>query len=250
MRFFWITAIFVVAFVATLIAKLPLAFVLNVVGAKSDGFQYDKAYGTVWSGALSEVKVSGEDVGLVQLKFRPASLMQVKPEYDLRFSGPITEAQGKLRLSLAGGISLHTFLAEIKLNKVRHLDERLRRSDSSLFVSIDTLKSDTNGRCVEAQGNFESDLLTNVGEVWGWDGPRLFGEVSCQDQKYAFQLQNQGGESSFNANAVLSHSGEYHVMAVVETQEQALFRVLPALGFSTGAPGRYTYSKQQQAPNL
>ncbi len=234
---------FVVALVIALLAYLPLRVVTQAIGLQSNGIQFDRAVGTIWRGSLSDVHVGGEAIGQVNLNLNAISLLQLKPAASFEFVGAAGNGKGLIVTGLNRELEIKDAFARIQLNTFKHLDAQLRRSPSTLNLSISNLKIGAAGNCIEAAGGLKTDLLTVVGRSWAWDGPAMDGRIVCVGDDYELTLQNQTGLDEISAKAVLRSDNTYDVEASVKTQNPRLSNALISYGFKgQAAPDEFYYS--------
>lgn len=232
----------VVAFVAALM-NFPLSLVTNIVDLKSKGVHYDRTFGTVWDGTLSDVQIAGESIGQLNFKLQPTSILKLSPKLTFEFAGSIGRGLGDVSIGMDRNVKLENVIANIQLNAFQHLDAQLRQTPSNLRISVSQVKISSSGQCLNASGQLDTDLLASVGRTWGWDGPEMRGDLSCQEKSYLISFSNGDGPDKITAQAIVDSDTEYDVVSRVETQNARLSSALLSYGFKVyDQQGVFEYS--------
>ncbi|MBF20101.1 MAG: hypothetical protein CME88_17130 [Hirschia sp.] len=242
MRGFGLVVLFFVSLVVAAIAMFPLSQALNLMGAKSKGLAYERAYGTIWSGALDQANYIGQPLGRVSFASRPLSLLSGALSVDFRISGQTADGRGQARFGM-GGVEIANTTADVNVQNINNLDARLRQSPSTLNISIKSLKLSYAGACRGGRSDIRTDLLTSVGRQWRWQGPAMTGELVCVDERPSFDMRNEGGADQITAQMTLNDRGGYLAQAEVRTQNSDVIQALRALGFESRG-GAFVYEKQ------
>ncbi|WP_018996845.1 type II secretion system protein N [Hirschia maritima] len=244
MRIFLCIVLFIIALAGALIANMPMSFLANVSGLKSEEVYYSRAVGTIWNGGFSDVHIKGEVLGQVNIKLMPLSVLKLSPTAHFQFDGAVGNGKGKVSVGLDKVVSIRELIARIHLNAFKHLDVQLRRSPSTLNLSVPLVRISSTGQCREANGGLKSDLLTAVGRAWAWDGPEINGRISCQGEDYHILLSNTAGPDKLEALAVLKSDLTYEVESNVTTRNGRLSNALISFGFEgQSQQGHFRYAR-------
>ena len=112
--------IFIAFFSTSLIAGLPISWVLQQVPSVR-GLDIQGAQGTVWQGRASSVRWQRQNLGEVNWDFRLSSLFTGKAEFAVRFgrgSDMDVRGRGLVGYSLTGGPYAENLVASIPAAKV------------------------------------------------------------------------------------------------------------------------------------
>ena len=244
MRSFLCIVFFVISLLVALIAYMPLNFVVDAAGLKSNEIYYNRASGTIWKGGFSDVHIKGEALGQVNLELLPVSLLKLRPKANFEFSGAVGNGQGRISVGVDRVVSVSELIAKIRLNAFKHLDIQLRRSPSSLNLSIPLVRFDSYAQCKEANGGLKTDMLTAVGRAWAWEGPEITGVIACLGNDFQIKLSNTAGPDKLEAQAILRSDLTYEVEANVRTRDNRLSNALINFGFEgQSEPGQFRYAK-------
>ena len=230
------------AFAAGLAARFPLSAALAVSGVRDAGLEWRKAEGTIWSGKIRGVDIQGYHLGDVHAALSPLSLLTVSPRIAATLSGPEADA----RASLAFGLRqtrIAAGAAHLRLSEIMAIDPRLRMRGGALTADdVEVILRD--GRCISASGALASNALT-FGLGGDWRGPLLAGTLSCEDGVIVMRLAGADEAQQIAATARLG-GGAYTIDANVDSQDPALVRIAPLIGFTEYGEGwRYRWTFAQ-----
>lgn len=233
--------LFVLVFLAVLVAGLPASFVARQVGLKAGGVDYMRMSGTVWSGEISRLSVAGQPVGAAEFRIRPASLLTGRLAYDFEIEGAALRARGMAQTGLDRGVILNNLVADVNLQEINRLDPRLRQSPATLALSIGQISIGPDGGCRSAQGGMRTDLLQSVGRRWDWTGPEMRGTLGCDGEALTVVMSGAGDDDEIRANARFDATrAVYAAGARVQTSDRGLAQALRALDF-VASDGAFVY---------
>ncbi|MEM6625995.1 MAG: type II secretion system protein N [Pseudomonadota bacterium] len=235
----WLILVFLVVFVSGVVANTPLGFVLD--RAALGMVTYERASGTVWRGTMTGVSAGGQDIGRIGLKAKPLSLLRGGLRYSGDVVGPAATGRGDVKLGFGRSIYIQDVIADVRLHALESLDPRLRTAPSSLSLSIRTLALNADMSCKAADGTLTTDLLTAVGAQWSWSGPKMDGEISCNNGLLQVTLRSQPGPDLVSADGQLGANGSFSAAARVTTTDTRLVSALETLRFRY-QDGDYVYS--------
>ena len=220
--------------IASLIAWMPAAFVMRQLDPAARGVSYDRVSGTVWAAQISGLGVAGEQLGDVSVRLRPGDLLSGRIGAGFEIDGPAGRLRGSLQAAPSGAIRLTDTIGDVNIHALQAIDPILRRSPAQLNLSVRTLALDGAGRCRQADGALQTDLLVATGQRWNWAGPVMAGNISCDGDRLAADLSSspEGGTEQVMAGARLDLPTRlYDVTARVETEDRQLADVLVSLDF-------------------
>ena len=241
MKILGLLAIFVVSLVIALVATFPLSQALSMSGVTSRGLTYDQAYGTVWDGVLTGVKWINQPVGRVDIQTEAAAVLGGALKLRVNASGRAGMARANVALS-ADGVTLSDGFADLNIQEIVYLDQRLRQTAATLNLSLSELSLRKDGTCRSADGGMQSDILEVIGRQWNWSGPPVVGQLACEGDDLKIMVQNSGGSDQLDAQSIIQPGGSNIVTATVTTRNPQLDPPLIGLGFEN-RDGVYHYRK-------
>ena len=225
---------FAVILIGSLIAWMPAAFVMRQLDPAARGVSYDRVSGTIWAAQISGLRVAGEQLGDASLQLRPGDLLSGRIGARFAIDGPSGQLRGSLKAAPSGAIRLTDTIGDVNVHALQAIDPVLRRSPAQLNLSVRTLALDSAGRCRQADGALQTDLLVATGQRWNWAGPVMAGTISCDGARLAADLSSspEDGTEQVMAGARLDLPTRlYEVTALVETEDRQLADVLVGLDF-------------------
>lgn len=214
----WIFVLLIALLIAV-IALLPMRFAVDRLGFDESGLTARDATGTVWYGALHDVRFGPAMLGDVEsrLSFFPLFL-------------------GRARLSLAstdpGGVrgkitvSRHGFAVD-------DLNGRVRFEQVTRAMLVPTLDfegfsgSFASGRCVHAEGQVRGNVTLSVAGVNF--ATSLGGQTRCADDALLLPLIARNGRDRLNV--LMYADGRYRLQLLVRPSDPRLRIPLFAAGF-------------------
>lgn len=241
-----LAGLFVLTFGVTLIANLPAKWVMQQFQQGASGLSYERATGTIWNGRLAEVMVAGQPLGEVQFQFRPLRLVQARATYDVAVRGDVGAFQGEVWASPGGGFSARLPRARIHVQELARVDPLLRRAPSHVDVAGLAIRLNRDRACTDALGDLSTDILSSLGPRFGWNGPALNGSILCREGKLVIALQSVEGADDISAKLLYDGaSGQYELLASVETHEQRVVGAMRRIGFEQ-VNGAWTYHRSSR----
>lgn len=237
--------LFLTVFIGSLIASVPLGFVLQQAGLKERGVDYRHTAGTIWNGKVHDILVAGQPIGDVSFKTQPLALVGGALAVNLNVDGPAGAGRGKARVGLDRAIMVTDLVADIDVQGLSRLEPRLRQAPARLSATIKTLRLSSNGACRAADGTLQTDILKALGGRYAWEGPVLSGTLSCDADQLLVALENQGGEDAIHANGRIAPGGIYTVDARVTSENVGVVQALQTLEFRN-RNGAYEYYRTNQ----
>ncbi len=232
--------VFALAFLAGAVARFPLSAALSLGGARAEGLDWRAAEGTVWSGRVRGLTVRDYPLGDASLSLSPLSLLTLSPAADVALAGPEANGRARIVLTPGGAARLSDGQASLRLSELTAIDARLRARGGSL-TARDVEIAFRDGRCTQARGALQTDALT-YGFGGDWRGPVLDGAMACDNGVLVMALTGADEAQEVEARAMLGR-GETRVEAAVRSDDPALARIAPLIGFTPYGEGwRYQRS--------
>ena len=238
--------LFVLVLIVSLIALMPLSFVVKSTTHESV-VSYRHISGTIWKGEIFGLVVNGQDVGDIRIKNAPMEMLTGRLQYSFSFAGHLGSGKGVAELGLDRGVRVRDIIAEINVQNINNLDPRLRSMPSKVDVGVREGRWNNFGECQALSGNVRTDILTSIGRAYNWAGPSLSGVFSCDGPQTLVELQGSTGGDNISAHARLSGDGLYEVQAAVQTQDSGVASALESLEFQRTDIDLFEYVKSNAA---
>jgi hypothetical protein len=185
----WQVGLFILVVIASALATLPLALVIQP--ASGEGWRVRAVEGTVWSGRLSGLGIGAVALGdaAVEADLSAVPLGRLGARVNLAS----TQAQGSLRYArgLDGSRTLQT--EQLDLIDLRP-DPRLEPFD--VRAQALRLRFDAQ-RCVTAAGVLSTNALERNAARWGVTGANLVTDIRCEGRDAVAALAPPDGGPAF-----------------------------------------------------
>ena len=219
----WLVLIAGLAGLASLIAHLPLCWVLP--GALAQ--QGVTASGTVWNGQLGGVPLVGSlSVGTTLSGVRLLSA-----------PGPVT-LRARIKPGAVSDAALSMPIAALPLQ-----DARLAGLAGRVSLRIDAAEFDGDA-CLSASGTAASDVLRSNAPRLGWAGPELAGPIDCVDGRVRVRLSGEDAGTTVDALTTTGADGLYQSDITVRSADPAAGNALVLCGFTPAGANEYRLSEQ------
>lgn len=242
--------VFLIAFLATAAARLPLSVVWSLGEAEERGLSAAAVEGTIWNGQVKGLAVNGRPVGDVRVAGQASDLLAGKLGASVELFGQGQSAKGWVGAGADGRVIVRDARWTGDLSAQRGLDPRLANIGGRAILEIVAMEFDLAGgapQCVTGEGAAWTDALTSTPEEWRWTGPALSGPLTCSDGAVSVRLDGaQDGDVIAVAGALLADMTT-SVEASVETEHPRLSVMLPLLGFDV-RDGAYVYERRAYVP--
>ncbi len=220
----WHAVVFVVALVVFAAARAPAAF---FAPQRPGAFTYDGVQGTIWNAQFNNVLLAGYPVRVVSWRLSLADLLQGKLAADVSLvDGAI---QGDVRL-LANWRGDRRILAPRLDIEGASLSPGLTLAGATQVRDLDIVF--LNGKCSEASGALNSDVLTSNAQVLGWAGPPLTGAAGCRGDDGIVALVGERDGESARAEIAFRGNGDAEWRVDVATATQTVEAALIGAGFA------------------
>lgn len=240
MRRVLLISVFVVAFVGTAVASIPLSYVMRASGIAERGVSWQQARGTIWHGQVTGLGVNGEWAGAIEGDFSLVRVLTGKPSHLVTWSGPAGHGR-----ALAGfsGSAIHVEDGQAVLTfDATRISAIFPAQAVSLRLSGVSLDAGRDG-CRTAKGRADTNALAQISSQYGAAWPDLSGDLSCEQGELVVSLEGQAADGTqISAKAWLNGGGRLELRDVPDSQTNALLLA----GF-TNESGKYVYL--QQSPN-
>ena len=185
--------VFLFALLASVLARVPLAFVLEQAGLREAGVSWTRAEGTIWRGQIDNVAVGAQPIGDVFLKLRPAALLKGTLTYEAHTQGHLGRASGKIMLG-QGTIAAAGLEAEINAAQLVYAASGIRRAGGQINVRQANITL-RNKSCQNASGTVTSDIVSNLAAVMiNQTASDLAGALSCAGPDLQLAMQGSVGQ--------------------------------------------------------
>ncbi|KCZ94298.1 type II secretion system protein N [Hyphomonas johnsonii] len=183
--------VFTGALIVGCVSSVPLSFVMRQTGITSQGVSWQQARGTIWHGQVTGLGFRGRAAGALDIRSSPASLLTGRIVSDVRWTSPAGRARGQLALGMSSS-GASDLSAELDISRLDGLHPELRRTGGTLKVSRAAARFDSNGRCINAGGSAQLDLVRRLGVQYGRDWPLLDGTLTCTEGELQLPMSGKG----------------------------------------------------------
>jgi general secretion pathway protein N len=215
---------FLCAFLVALIAMLPLRLALDWLALDATGFSARRASGSLWRGALREVRVGAAPIGDLRARLDPLPLLagRARVRFDrLQGSDAAPPLQGSVSVSrhslgadnVTANLPLGTAFAPLPITSLDLGDVSVRFRD---------------GLCDHADGLVKAQVAGDVGGISLPGG--LTGNARCEGGALMLPLASPGGAEMLSL--AIQEGGRYRAELLVRPGDVAARTRLLATGFT------------------
>lgn len=243
MRRLLLLILFVIMLIGALFAFTPLGFILGQSGASSLGVGWAKADGTLLNGRISGLYVGTQPIGDVSLELRPASLLTLRPSYDIQWGGAGGQGTAILTLSRSA-ISADDIRMRQEIGALEGLDPAVRAMGGSLDVSDAAFRLTQTG-CESASGRLSTNTLSTLAAQYGRQFGEVAGPISCEEGAFILAMEGTSDAEDrvvIDARAALTGQGAFSTR--VQTQDAQIIIALTQIGFER-VNGEFVYSQSR-----
>lgn len=217
---------FLIAFLFSLLALLPLRLALDWLALDESGFAAREAKGSIWLGALSEAQYGGVALGDLSAELRTLPLFLGRARVDLerhdeqdRFRAGATVSRNAFGLDdLTGRLDVGAAFAPLPINS----------------IDLNNVEAHfANGLCTSASGAVQAGLAGEVGGIALPGG--MSGTARCDEGALLLPLTSQSGMETLNLR--LLPDGRYRADLLVRPTDDMLRDRLIATGFTLSSGG-------------
>ncbi|MEM9226010.1 MAG: type II secretion system protein N, partial [Pseudomonadota bacterium] len=176
------------AFLAMLVVKVPLGFVLERAGLPNGDVKFSSVEGTVWSGRLNGVEAAGQPIGDIVLNARPQLLLTGAFGYSVQWGGPAGRGTGQISVA-PGRVHLKDVKLEQNLGALEGLTNTVRAFGGVLRLRDGQIRL-TESECLSAGGTITSDILTKAGASYGRAFGPISGDLRCENGAIVIALKS------------------------------------------------------------
>ena len=217
---------FLVAFLFSMVALLPLRVALDWLALDERGFAAREAKGSIWLGGLTEAQLGTVPIGDVEARLRTLPLLIGRARVDLQRAGDENPFRG------AVSVSRHSF-------GIDDVTARLQIGTAFAPLPIASLELGDltarfrDGLCASADGLVKAALGGGVAGVALPGG--LSGTARCDEGAVLLPMVSQSGLEGLALR--LFEDGRYRAEMVVRPGDEAARTRLLAAGFAQTAGG-------------
>lgn len=229
-RGLFLVLVFIVVLIGALIAFVPLGFAINQSGIAQSGVGWTQIQGTMLNGRINGMHVSGQEIGDVELKLRPLSLLSMTPEYDVQWGSSGGRGTGTIKLS-QNRLEANSVLLQQQISSIQALTPSARAVGGTVRLTDGEIRLTRNG-CEDASGNLTTDALSKIAVQYGREFGAVSGPLSCRDGNIHIDLagsSQRGDKITINAHSSLTGAARFD--AWVETTDIEVSFALPQIGF-------------------
>jgi general secretion pathway protein N len=218
---------FLIAFLLSLVALLPLGLALRWLSLDERGFAAREAKGSVWLGALTEAQYGSVPLGTVEARLRTLPLLIGRARIDLKRHDSERKLEGGL------SVSRHAFGFD-DVTAFLPLGPMLSPLPIASLDLGDVSAHFADGQCASADGLVKASI---AGEVAGASlPPTLSGEARCDGGALLLPLAGPSGMERLDLR--LFEDGRYRFELLVRPGDDAARQRLATSGFAP-AGGAY-----------
>ncbi|MEM6747408.1 MAG: type II secretion system protein N [Pseudomonadota bacterium] len=229
--------VFIAGFLASLIARFPLALALSFVEMP---VRYESVVGTIWDGEVHRLNVEGQPVGDVSLQLSALPLLTGSVKGTVRLEGDgLVAASGFV---LSGRVmALRDGRANVALDRLRLTDTLGQRLRGRFEAEIDEIVF-ARGACRSASLRVSTDAVAETLGAFATRGFDMAGQGSCDGDDLLVPLEGEGPDARVLATLRLSGNGRYLSGLTVTPQRRDLGLFLANYGFDRDGDS-YTTSR-------
>lgn len=236
--------VFVIALVFGLCSGIPLSYAMRNAGLVQQGIGWQQARGTIWDGQITGLSYRGKAAGAVDINSSPLSLFRGGIASDVHWIGQAGRARLQMIVSLSR-VNISGLSADVDISRFDGIHNELRRIGGALKISNATLRFDYAGRCIQASGTAQLDLVRRLGAQYGRDWPMLSGTPACVDDAIQIPLAGDGANGErFEVTLRTLPDGRTGMDVHVEGLDAQATAALATVGFTKSGNG---YTLRQEA---
>lgn len=181
MRFVLFAVLGLLALAGAIVWNLPLSEITDRVAYDRARVDLGRVQGTWREGRVGPIFAGGRPVGVVELSWVPGRLMSAELSYDVRLDGPGLRGQGRLSRTIFGTkTTVNDLRVDLDIARFPGFVDRVRAAGGAMSLTAAEIVFD-NDRCISAQGQAQTDVLTRASDVYGFVGPVLVGQLTCEN---------------------------------------------------------------------
>ncbi|MEO0882946.1 MAG: type II secretion system protein N [Pseudomonadota bacterium] len=241
MRIITLVLLFVVTLIGSLIATMPLGFVLDRTPAKQLGVDWAQVSGTVFSGQIFGMTAGAQQIGDMTLKLSPMALVSGRVRYRIAWNG--VPGSGSADLAVGrDALAVSDLNAVIDIEPLVGLDNEVRRIGGSASIRSGEVQFARNA-CVQASGQIATNVLARAAASYGQSGGELSGVLACDGPMLSIPLSGSSDDGDlFDAEFRIGLAEASSFATRVETSNPELSTLLTLRGFER-ENGILTYNR-------
>jgi hypothetical protein len=216
-------------FCIALLANAP-ASLIGVFSGRG-ALSYSNAVGTIWSGELSDVSVSGIVLGEVKFRLSPLSLIQLSPQVQLNARGGAVVGHGRITRGFAGTFRLDDVEANASLRGIAPRGVFGEPANGQVKINISRLVFSRRAGCKEASGHLWTDVLNAPAQRFNLPSLPLSGRFECDGEALIVALEGENARTGAALSLRIDKSMTYEIIATARTMEEDVASALRVFGF-------------------
>ncbi|MEL7491307.1 MAG: type II secretion system protein N [Pseudomonadota bacterium] len=226
-----------VVFLVAVVATAPASLIIPAGNALPDGIRFGSITGTIWSGVVHNVSVSGADAGDVTYKTNALSLLLGRLEARVSGDGADLYGNGVVSAGLdkkwrARDLNLNVNLAAIG-KRYNFMGAPTKGLASLKLVDLAYAAKG----CAGAEGEVWTDLLHGAVSAFSKEPFDLAGPILCEEGDIKIALTGANAEGEASVFLVIHPELRYTVTADVTPQRREVDQALRLMGFEEGPDG-------------
>ncbi|MEM6411986.1 MAG: type II secretion system protein N [Pseudomonadota bacterium] len=230
MRVFGLSFLFVIVLFVTLIATMPLGFVLDRAPMQRLGVRWSGTSGTIYSGQINGVVAGAQSIGDIAIRLDPMDLVNRKISYFVEWTG--VPGSGTAGVSVGrDSVAISDLNASIDIEPLVGLAGELRRIGGTASIRSGEVLF-VRDVCVEASGQVTTNVLGRAAASYGQTGSDLVGILSCDGSMLNIPLSGSvSGGDTVDAQIRVGLSEPSSFSSSVKTTNPELSALLLLRGF-------------------
>ncbi|NNU17103.1 type II secretion system protein GspN [Parvularcula sp. ZS-1/3] len=225
----------VVVFLGVLVARLPLAMVVDRIEAP---VEYQSVGGTLWQGRVTGLKVKDEEVGDAEFGLRFIPLLMGRADAAVSLRGKGINGIGDVSFN-GKRLVIEDATGTADLSRFGLIDVFGQSLRGSLDATIDRVALTADG-CEAADLEVSTDALNRSLGVYASGGLELTGKGRCDGDVLVIPLEGGNDDLLIEAELRLEPGGRYRSVLSVVPMQPEFGQFLAGVGFRKDGPAYVT----------
>lgn len=229
----WLTGLFVLLFFGTVIATMPLSFVLERAGLRQAGLNWQHTKGTIFRGEIIGLSYGTQSLGSLGLNFVATDLFSARLGYQVDLNGPGMTGVSKVSLG-RNKIIFKDLNGAADINRLAYFVNDVRSVGGQIELSDINIDFDTDEKnCTSASGRIVSNVLERFAAALAKQRAEdILGDIGCVAGALTLGMEGvTESEDRVTVDGVLSASDRSHLEIKVHTLDAVLGAGLELYGF-------------------
>ena len=182
-------------------------------------------------GRISGFYIGTQPIGDINLELKPASLLSLRPSYNIQWGGAGGQGTAVLTLSRSG-LTGQDLRMRQEIGALEGLDPAVRAMGGHLDVDEGAFEITRTG-CESASGKMSTNVLSTLAAQYGRQFGAVEGPISCESGAFVLALEGSSEADDrviIDARAALTGQGEFATR--VQTQDAQIIIALTQIGFA------------------